>query len=123
MFLIFGPSGTFLGGRSAERSWHEKHFLSFEIFNEKCSETFPKLLGLDFVGPKKSRKIPAKFREKFPLQKIKKIHERVSAGVQGEAYQSFLRKSHPKKLKMHSNKKRSSEQVFLNYVCWARLGS
>ena len=50
-----------LGGTSAERSWHERFFSGHEFSHEKCSEIFPKLLSLTFVGPKKSRKIPAKF--------------------------------------------------------------
>ena len=41
----------------------------------------PNFLSLCFVGPKKSRKIPAKFPAKLPSPKSKKIHQRASAGV------------------------------------------
>ena len=43
-----------------------------------------RFLGLYFVGPKKSRKVPAKFPTKFPCRKSKGIHRQPSAGAQGE---------------------------------------
>ena len=41
---------------------------------------FPRnFLSLYLVGPKESRKIPAKSPAKFPYQKSKKVHRRASA--------------------------------------------
>ena len=71
---------------SAERSWHECSSLSCEFSYEKCSEMFPDVLGLSFVGPEKAHKIPAKLPSRFLCTKSLEVCRRASAGVQGEGH-------------------------------------
>ena len=67
-----------------------KDFFRGTNFLTKNAPKFsPKFSSLYFVGPKKSRKIPAKFPAKFPSQKSKKFHWRASAGAPGENFTFF----------------------------------
>ena len=59
----------FVGGTSAERSWHEQFLLSYEFSYGKCSEIAPEIFKPSFCGTKRSHKIPAKFPTRFVCQK------------------------------------------------------
>ena len=50
------------------------------MFTKKSSEMFEPLC----VGPKNPAKLPPDFPPKFPVKKSRRIHQRASAGVQGE---------------------------------------
>ena len=89
---IFSPD-FFLGGTSAERSWHEQFFSRHELSHEKCSEISPEKFEPLFVVPKESGKIPAK----FPYPKSPPNHRRASARVQGEDSSPFCGTKCPEK--------------------------
>ena len=57
-------------------------FLSYELSLQKCFEISPKCLCLYPVDENKSRKIPSKFPQNFPVNQ--KNHQRASAGARGE---------------------------------------
>ena len=71
----------------------QKDFFRATNFLTKNAPKFsPKFLSLCSVGQKNPRKIPSKFPtkfSKFPCEKSKKIHQRASAGAQGEEFGAY----------------------------------
>ena len=62
------------GGTSAERSWHERFYLSYDFSREKCSEIFPEMCEPFLcTGQKNSAKFTPKLPPNFPPQNIKKF--------------------------------------------------
>ena len=59
-------------------------FGATNFLTKNAPKFLPKFLSLYFVGPKKSRKTPAKLPTIRLSQKSHKIHRRASAGAQGE---------------------------------------
>ena len=73
--------------KSAKCFWRAVKVTNF--FHEKCSESFPKVFEPLSVGPKKSRKIPAKFPAESPSSKSKESSP-TSAGSREEAFFFFV---------------------------------
>ena len=66
--------GIYVRVASLQNEVGTKYFIRGTNFLTKnISKFVAKCLSLDFVGPKKSRKIPAKFPAIFPSQRSKKI--------------------------------------------------
>ena len=67
------------GGTCAERSLHEIFFRAMTFLTKNAPKCSPKCLSLYLVGPKESRRIPAK----FPCKKSRQIHRRASCRCAG----------------------------------------
>ena len=61
-----------------------KNVSSYEISDEKCSEIFPKCLGLYFVGPKNPAKFPPNFPLNLPANIKTKFIDELLQGAQGQ---------------------------------------